>query len=290
MGQRWLLGAAVMVVLASGAKSFGAELRIPDDRLLYKDVVGKVVDPGTGKPLAGVPVSLLYETAVTDEKGSFRFAKVPLTHTAQVSLRVRSRTGYIIGCITVDVPVRFYPLAVAVTEKIVKDGVVTVLEKADVRIVEPATDEVLTLQPKLVPASAVDRFCGACHDRNPCLETATFQEVVKSGTADLRGIIVNEDEVEDYKKRLLQQGLRRETYQRIRYQDSHPDGMNMAVIPKLELPQYKGLFRRPQALRLVDEKLVTCDTCHTRHLPAEQRQYVVMSFEKDSALCTQCHL
>ena len=30
--------------------------------------------------------------------------------------------------------------------------------------------------------------------------------------------------------------------------------------------------------------------CHTRHVPTEQKQYVVMPFEDDNALCYECHL
>lgn len=269
---RYVLAASVL--LGAGAWA-GPESTVPDDRLLYRDVVGKVVDEA-GKPIAGAPVSLLYETAVTDDKGAFRFSKVPLTHTAQVSLRIRSREGFIIGCMVVDVPVKFYPVATA------PEG------RVDVQIVDPASDEPLTLRPKTVPPNQLWLYCGECHDENPCLETSTYKEVIQSGK-DLRGIIVAEEEVEDFKKKLMQQGLRKETYQKIRYQDSHPDGMNMEVMPTIELTQYKGLYKRPTDLKLHEEKVVTCDTCHTRHLPTEQRQYVVMSFEKTNLLCFQCH-
>jgi predicted CXXCH cytochrome family protein len=277
-GKRVLCGGALLVGFALGAAGAwaGSETPVPEDRLLYRDVVGKVID-GAGKPLAGVPVSLLYETAVTDAKGSFRFPKVPINHTAQVSLRVRSREGFIIGCMALDVPVRFYPLAASV------DG------KVDVQIVEPGSDEVVTLRPKAVAPGDLGRYCSECHDRNPCLETASYQEVIQSGK-DLRGIIVAEETLEDFKKKLTQQGLRKETYQKIRYQDSHPDGMNMEVMPKIDLPQYKGLYKKPKDLKLHDGKVVICDTCHTRHLPTEQRQYVIMPFDKGNELCYQCHL
>ncbi|MBI5017082.1 MAG: hypothetical protein HZB55_16545 [Deltaproteobacteria bacterium] len=272
-----LRGAALAVGLALAAAAWGAsEPPVPDDRLLYRDLSGTVLDE-SGKPLAGVPVSLLYETAVTDDKGAFRFSKVPINHTAQVSLRVRSREGFIIGCIVVDVPVRFYPLATAVEGRV------------DVQIVDPGSDEVATLRPRPVAASQLNLYCGECHGKNPCLETTSYRDVIESGK-DLRGIVVAEDQIESFKKKLVQQGLRKETYQKIRYQDSHPDGMNMEVMPKLQLPEYQGRYRKPTDLRLLDQKVVSCDTCHTRHMPTEQRQYVVMPFERTNALCYQCHL
>ncbi len=249
----------------------------PAGRELYHDVRGRVVDPETGEPLAGVPVSLLYEVTTTDEQGRFVFEKVPLTHTAEVSLRVKSRSGLIIGCVTVDVPVRFYPVAVAVEGRF------------DIVIADPSEDVELLLQPQPLPSQEVDRFCSSCHGNNPCLETASYEDVIKSGK-DLRGIIVSEDEVEEYKETLRLKGVRKDTYRKLRYQDTHPDGMNMELIPQLDLEEYRGRYRKPDALTLVDDKYVTCDTCHTRHIPTEQKQFVVMSYEADNMLCYQCHL
>ena len=107
---------------------------------------------------------------------------------------------------------------------------------------------------------------------------------------DLRGIIVREDRVAQFKEELQKKGLRIDTYRKMRYQDTHPDGMNMEEIPKLDLEQYRGMYRKPQSLFLLDEKIVTCETCHTRHVPTEQKQYVVMPYETVNTLCTECHL
>lgn len=273
MGRRWgWVWAAVLVCAATG---WAAEP--PPGRELYRDVRGRVVDPETKAPLAGVPVSLLYELTTTDADGRFVFEKVPLTHTAEVSLRVRSKGGFIIGCITVDVPVRYYPVAASV------DG------RFDIVIVDPSEDVEVVLQPQPLASEETDRYCGACHDNNPCVETASYEDVVKSGK-DLRGIIVAEDEVEEFKKKLQLAGVRKDTYRKIRYQDTHPDGMNMDLIPRLDLEQYRGRYQKPEGLTLVDGKYVSCDTCHTRHMPTEQKQFVVMSYEQDNALCFQCHL
>lgn len=273
----WSRGLVVAALLFVPLAARGQESAVPAERVLYRDVGGQVHDAATGAPVAGVVVSLLYETAVTDEAGNFRFEKVPLTHTAEVSIRVQSKSGLIIGCIAVDVPVRFYPVAA------------TAEGKFDIEIVDPSAEEPVVLRLESLPGDKVNETCGTCHDSNPCVETATYEQVIQSGR-DLRGIIVREDKLEEFKKQLLQQGLRRETYIKMRYQDTHPDGMNMELIPLMGLEQYKSRYRKPESLPLLEDKFVTCDTCHTRHMPAEHKQYVIMSYEDDNGLCLQCHL
>ncbi|MHB8764745.1 MAG: cytochrome c3 family protein [Deferrisomatales bacterium] len=242
----------------------------------YRDVAGRVVDAATGQPLAGVPVSLLHEVALTDESGGFRFEKIPLIHSAEVSLRVQNKNGVIIGCITVDVPVRFYPVAAAAEGKVA------------VVIADPLSSSPVELRLAPVGPDRIDDFCGVCHEPNPCLETATYDEVVRV-SKDLRGIIVREEEVEAYKKKLFEQGLQKDLYRKMRYQDTHPGGMNMEVIPTLHLVQYQGKFRKPESLVLREGRFATCDTCHTRHLPTDQRHYVVLPFERENTLCFECH-
>ena len=57
-----------------------------------------------------------------------------------------------------------------------------------------------------------------------------------------------------------------------------------------------SLFKRTEALTLrvleIDEieyRFVICDTCHSRHMPTGQRQFVKMPFDEDSVLCYECH-
>jgi hypothetical protein len=269
------LAGLVLAVWTGGASA--QETAIPPERVLYRDVAGTVVDAETGQPMPGVPVTLLYEVTVTDDAGAFRFEKVPLTHTAEVSLRIRSKEGLIIGCMTVDVPVRFYPIAAST------DG------KFDIAVIDPGEDRPVALRPKTLPPHEVTRYCGECHENNPCLETGSYQDVVRSGK-DLRGIIVPEAEVRQFIDGLKQKGLREETYRKMRYQDTHPDEMNMGTLVLLALPQYKGQYAFPDSLRLLEERYVTCDTCHTRHVPTEQKHYVVESYEQDNQLCFNCHL
>lgn len=249
----------------------------------YKDVFGVVTHKATGEPAAGVQVSLLYEITSTDEKGEFRFEKVPTTHSTEVSLRVKSKMDLIIGCMTLDVPSRFYPLAAAT-----KDAIA-------VAIVRPENDEKIELQLEALGPGPVDPFCQKCHQMNPCLETSSYQDVLKTKT-DMRGIIVKEDTIEDFKVKALSQGFNEETYRTMRYQDTHPQAMDLTKISISELPQYKGLYQIPAALTLMhtdedeDNAMVTCDTCHTRHMPTASKYYTIMPYEDDNGLCIECHL
>ena len=109
---KFVLGSLVMLGALSPQPTIAADRpAVPLERAIYRDLRGRVVDAGTGQPVVGVVVSLLYEMAVSDSQGRFVFEKVPLTHGAQISVRVRNRSDILIGCVTLDVPVRFYPLA-----------------------------------------------------------------------------------------------------------------------------------------------------------------------------------
>lgn len=264
------------------ALALPATADIPDDRALYADVKGKVVDDATGQPAPGVTVSLLYESAVTDKEGEFVFYKIPFIHTAEMSVRVATKDGIIIGCTTFDVPVKFYPLAVA-------DG-----DRVDVVIVEPGVDTYVTLRLRKVTVDEVDAYCGSCHRNNPCAETSTFKQVV--GTkADLRGIIVVETELEKFRAQLSKIGLTKESYLSIRYQDTHPDNLDMNE-KVTTVGVLANMFRQTDKLILrtvvkdnVEHRYTVCDTCHARHVPTSQRQFVVMPYEDQSELCYQCH-
>lgn len=269
---------------------------VPMERAIYRDVRGRVVDGETGNPVAGAVVSLLYEMAVSDTQGRFVFEKVPLTHGATMSVRVRNRVEVVIGCVTLDVPVRFYPLAANWEETVEIDApggsgkkVAQVIAKTAVMVIDPAEEGERELRLQTVSPAELSQFCSECHGSNPCLELASYEEVVKSGK-DLRGVLVYVDELDAYKAGLQRQGLQRDTYRKMRYQDTHPDGMNMQAITQLDLPQYKGRYVVPEELDLLDGRYVNCGTCHTRHVPTEVKQYVVMPYQENNELCYKCHL
>lgn len=262
------------------------EMQTPADRTLYADVTGTVVDDETGLPLKGVPVSLLYETVVTDQNGTFVFQKIPMIHTAEVSLRVSTEEGLIIGCTTFDIPVRYYPIG-AVSE-----------DKVDVKVVDPGIDGPVELRLKRVAVSQVETYCTSCHQKNPCIEKSSFTNVVSSGK-DLRGIIVKESQLEKYIENLKQKGISRDFYTKLRYQDTHPDKIDLTQI-LASTGRHMGLYQKPEGLALdiytekvngkdVLRQIVVCDTCHSRHQPTTQRQYVILPFDENSQLCYRCH-
>ena len=263
-----------------------AEVITPADRALYADVNGRVVDDRTGAPLPGVPVSLLYETVVTGQDGAFSFQKIPMIHTAQISLRVATDEGLVIGCTTFDIPVRYYPIA-SVSGDLV-----------DVKLVEPGVDGTVELRLKNVGMPDVGAYCTTCHMHNPCVETTNFRTVVTSGK-DLRGIIVKESQLDKYRELLKQRGVAKDSYTKIRDQDTHPKDMDLTEV-LADTGRLMGQFQLPQNLKLykytervngkeVHRQKVICDTCHTRHEPTQQRQYVLLPFDDNSQLCYQCH-
>jgi len=251
----------------------------------YKDIEGKVIDAETLEPAPGAQVSLLSETTIADSEGRFRFEKVPVAHNTQVSLRIKSKMDVIIGCMTLEVPSRFYPVAA------VKD------DKLAVDIVRPDVLEgEFVLKLEQPPAGPIDSYCEKCHGSNPCLETTTYQEVLKS-KADMRGIIVMEDKIEEFSAKAASKGFNKEAYEVLRYQDTHPKGFDIKEISMSQLPKYKGLYQISTSLKFyVDDEdeenkiIVSCDTCHTRHMPTSRKYYIVMPYEEDNGLCIECHL
>lgn len=286
MNSRSLIGWLMVACLALGALSVFAVPEVARcaqaERVIYADVTGRVVDDATGEPLAGVEVTLLYEAVVTNGEGRFLFPNIPLLHSAEVSLRVSTEDGIVIGCTVFDVPVKYYPLSASVGDKVA------------IAVIQPGVDANVELRLKAVSIEGIDGYCGQCHGHNPCLETSSFEEVVESGK-DMRGLIVKESELEEFRKQLMEQGLDKDSYNRLRYQDTHPDGMDMYE-KVTDVGMWANQFRHTEQLALhkvqegnIEHRYVVCDTCHTRHVPTAQRQFVVMEFEEDSELCYQCH-
>jgi predicted CXXCH cytochrome family protein len=254
----------------------------PAERVMYADVSGRVVDDATGEPVPGIEVGLLYETVKTNEEGRFLFPKIPLIHSAEISLRVSTEDGTIIGCTVFDVPVKYYPLSAS------SDGKVAVV------VIEPGVEPSVELRLKAVALEEVDGYCSGCHGHNPCVETSSFQEVIEGGK-DMRGLIVKESELKEFRAQLTKKGLGKDSYNKLRYQDTHPDGMDMYEKVN-DTGMWAGQFQNTESLQFrkvmegnIEHRFVVCDTCHTRHVPTTQRQFVVMEFEEDSELCYQCH-
>ncbi|PLX43923.1 MAG: hypothetical protein C0609_06900 [Deltaproteobacteria bacterium] len=278
----------VVVCLLTGAllcfaSVYALEAGVDPDEITYADVAGRVVDDVTGEAVPGALVSLLYESVIADMDGKFSFKKVPTVHSSIISLQVSTETGVIIGCTSFDIPVKYYPLSAA-------DG-----DGVDVVVIEPGRDEFVELRLKHRDIAGIDDYCFGCHELNPCAETATFGEVAGKKDKKLRGIVVKESELEKVREELMQLGLKKETYRKIRFDDTHPNSMNM-LAKATEVGPDAGLFQVPPELSLyeyvenkVEYKEVRCDTCHSRHVPTDNRQYILMPFEDESELCYQCH-
>lgn len=274
---RLAVGGLVITLLALGICVGAQEKSAPEVFGPYKDVVGRVVDKQSGQPVPGVVVSLLFEVTETDDSGRFIFEKIPVRHNAEMSMRVQDPKGLIIGCTTVDVPVGFYPVAAE------GDGTF------DIAVVDPGADGVIELSLEPLGAAAVDDYCAGCHRSNPCVEAATYEQVVRT-RRDMRGIIVPESELVAFTEGLLRQGLQKNSYEKMRYQDTHPNGMNMDIVLNLDRDTHQERYKRPESLPLVEGKFVSCDTCHTRHVPTEHGQFARLPYEESNALCYECHL
>jgi predicted CXXCH cytochrome family protein len=279
---RWLVEACLVLGALLVCVAPYTAVAAPAERIMYADVAGRVVDDVTGEPLSGIEVGLLYETVVTNGEGRFLFPKIPLIHSAEISLRVSTEDGTIIGCTVFDVPVKYYPLSAS------SDGKVAVV------VIEPGVTPSVELRLKAVALEEVDAYCADCHGNNPCVETSSFEEVVEGGK-DMRGLIVKESELAEFRAQLTKKGLSKDSYNKLRYQDTHPDGMDMYEKVN-DTGMWAGQFQHTDRLLFrkvmegaVEHRFVVCDTCHTRHVPTMQRQFVVMEFEEDSGLCYQCH-
>lgn len=239
------------------------------------EVRGRVLD-AAGAPVAGAAVSLLDRATTSGADGAFRFEGVPRARLTELNVRIVDRTGTPVGCTTLSVPVRFYPLAATLGEGVA----VAAASPGDGAMVE------LTLRP--VPRAAIDAFCAACHGTNPCNQTQEYGEGGEKARA-LGGIAATEDELGGLRERLAQRGADRESFAGLRYRDAHPQALDMA---RAAAPTESGAparFRLPPTLRLTDGARVTCDTCHTRHQPTPARRFAVLPFD-DNTLCVECHL
>jgi predicted CXXCH cytochrome family protein len=281
IGTACLALGALLLVVSGGMGTALAQSNSLPEKGSYSEVKGKVVDDLTGASLGGAVVSLLYESVTTAADGTFTFGKIPTIHGSDITLRLATDEGLVTTCTTFNTPVSFYPISV------------TIGNKVDIQIIEPSKNSEILLRPKTVEIKDAGAYCADCHIKNPCMESSSFSIKVKSGN-DLRGIIVKESQLENFKKELLEKGIDKNTYKKIRYKDTHPYDidLNSRVTDEGDLA---GMHKHPTDLRLLDiageppKSMIVCDTCHTRHVQTPQRQYVVLPFEEESELCYQCH-
>jgi predicted CXXCH cytochrome family protein len=82
-------------------------------------------------------------------------------------------------------------------------------------------------------------------------------------------------------------GIDEAFYRTHRFRDLHPVDMDMKALMKDK--KKKTLLQPKIELPLLQGKRVTCDTCHTRHLPTPHGRYMVEEFREGNRLCVKCH-
>lgn len=236
-------------------------------------ISGRVLEGGTGAPVAGASVSWLQESTLTDQAGRFTFSGVPQSRDAMLNFRIVSESGGIVGCAFIPVPVSLQPVSARLGDQF---AVVIASTGSDASGVD------ITLEPVL--GAGVEEVCATCHKPNPCLAAAKegqgWSEVTHLG-----GLTVTEAEFEATKARVLAEGVKTEDYPNLRFQDAHPQKVNLNA----NIASKPGLFKLPDALPLLEGGLATCDTCHTRHEPTQNGLFLRLDMATQTLLCRQCH-
>jgi predicted CXXCH cytochrome family protein len=240
-------------------------------------VSGQVVHETDGTPVPGASVSLLGRSTTSDPQGRFTFSDVPRHRTTGINIRILNWRDEPVGCTTLDLPVPFYPVAAALGE-LVAVGLFTAEEDAP-----------LVLSVAEVPATQVDAYCAECHKPNPCMDTPRYGEGGEEPKS-LGGVGVRDEDLPAYKERLRSQPMDQEVFRGLRYQDAHPQAIDLRALLTDPEDRVGARFRMPERLSLLDGGRVTCDTCHTRHQPGADTPYLVMEFQSQNTLCLQCHL
>jgi predicted CXXCH cytochrome family protein len=251
-----LLAAAALVALAAGDTG---------------EIAGTVTDAAAGAPVAGARVAVLDRVTVTDAAGRYVLKGIPLSH--EIRFRVYRpappahvkagakpaatvRKSFVFRDFTETTP--FLTAAALGPEGGAHAG------GADFRVISPSADrqEVdFILRP--LPRD-VGPFCRECHPDDEFITSpVTPDEKMSPPEVD-------------------------ETFYRThRFRDLHPEGMDLYNLRKDK--KKKALLQPKVELPLVEGRRVTCDSCHTRHLPTPHGGYMVEEFRTENRLCVKCH-
>ncbi len=237
-----------------------------------KDIKGVVVDMLSGQPIEGAKVCLLGEETTTAYDGRFIFKDVSVYHFIQITARITTDLDVIIGCSYFSVPANYYPVTASKENKM------------DVKIVNMLEDAEVVLKINDYSIDDIDRFCSECHESSPCLIEEEYGKAV-TNKVNLKGVLVKQSRLEEYIEKMRTQKITFERYKKIRYLDSHPQGIDITATDSFS----EGRIALPEGLKLKQKKIITCDTCHTRHVPTEFGQFVVMDFNQKESVCIKCH-
>jgi hypothetical protein len=246
------------------------ELDLPKTK---RDINGVVVDMLSGEPVADAKVSLLDVTVISGADGRFTIKDVKEYHAIQMTARILTELDIIIGCSYFFIPTNYYPISAN------KDN------KADVQIINMLKDDnEVVLKVAEYAKENIDRFCEKCHEGSPCLVREEYGKIANA-KMKLTGMMVRQSELEKYIEDMKKKEMTIERYSKIRYADSHPKNIDITMTKSFE----EGRVALPGDMALKEDKIITCDTCHTRHIPTEWGQFAIMDFLQEGAICTECH-
>jgi hypothetical protein len=239
-----------------------------------KDISGVVVDMLSGEAVPDATVSLLKETVQTGKDGKFVLKGINEFHSIQMTARITTELDIIIGCSYFFVPTSYYPISA-------NKG-----NKADIQVINMVEDtDNVVLKIAAYDNGTVDQFCANCHAESPCLIDEEYGKIADEKKMKLRGVMVRQSELEKYITEMRTKEMNLERYSSIRYIDSHPQAIDITVTDSF----YEERVVLPEDLPLKEDKIIICDTCHTRHLATEWEQYMIMDFMQRESICIKCH-
>ena len=249
-----------------------AKGEVKEEEIAKKDIKGLVVDMLSGEPVANATVALLKHKAVSGPDGRFTIKGVEEIHPLQITARITTDLDVIIGCSYFSVPTTYYPISANKGDKL------------DVQIVNAYDDKEVVLRIGTYSQENIDGYCSSCHERSPCL--IEEQVGISTTKTNLKGILVKQSRLDKYIEDMKKQSMTVERYKSIRYADSHPQSLDITLTEGFEA----GLITIPESLTLREEKIIICDTCHTRHIPTNWGQFVVNDYVQIDSICIKCHI
>jgi hypothetical protein len=224
-------------------------------------ISGTVTDAATGAPVAGASVAVLDKVATTDAAGKYTLAGIPRTH--EIAFRVYREAGppappksWVFRDLKASSP--YVTAAAVVAAKSPAPA------RVDIRVVSLAQgDAKLDFAVKDV-GDDVSAFCRGCHP------------------ADERGPAALGPE-----DKIPAPGVDEAFYRTHRVSDVHPVGLDMKAL--IEQKKARNPLRAAPTAPLVRGRVLSCDSCHTRHLPTPHGRFAIDDFEKGSDLCQKCH-
>jgi len=251
----------VFVAAAVALSLAGFALAQAPAPVLTARIAGTVTDAATGAPVPGATVAILDKVATTDDAGKYTLAGLPRTH--DISFRVYREAAP-------PAPPKSWvyrdlkAAAPFLTASAVAPAQGAGPAKVDIRVVSVAGESTQVDFAIKDVGDDVNAFCRGCHP------------------ADERGpAALGPDE------KIPPPAVDEAFYRTHRFGDVHPTGIDLKAL--IEQKKARNPLRAAPTAPLARGRVVTCDSCHTRHLPTPHGRYAIDDFQKGSALCQKCH-